>query len=580
MAQPSMRRVRRRLSRRNVLKTAIEGGGGLAGSVLLAGCGRQSGRGVGTASPSPQDGGGPAQRGGTFYFPGQNNPPTLDPQRATAGSALMPIAAAMSRLFRFKIGLDPQVAINHDLGYDLARSAESPDAATWTIKLRPDASFHNLPPVNGHAVEAEDVKATFTRAFDPKNPSRGALAMIDPVKIETPDKNTVVFRLNYPYAPLPSILVSPSYGAIFPREVLAGGYDPAKQIIGSVPFIFDSYTPDVAIVLKQNPNWHEKGLPYVDEVRYPIVHDPAQQLAQFAAGHLDALEPLQNALDAVKRSNPSAHLITAPGGSASAYFFQLGDPASPFQDIRLRQAVSLAIDHDSLGKVVCDNQCEPVLSVPPSMGKWALKVSQLEASSRQYYSFNLPQAKKLLQEAGGSDLDVKLVYPTNYTGAQSRAQIAQTIYAMLKALPWNISLLPIDYAKDYLGGGKGMFYGNFPSNYMVIAGGTPLSETDQFLFSIYHSKSTSSVTRLKDPTLDAMIDKARTITDAETRRKAYLDVQSYIAGKVYTMAGLPSENKYMAIQPRVRNFNYSLETATYSDSWARLWLKGVAGSGQ
>src|SRR5581483_1757334 len=100
-------------------------------------------------------------------------------------------------------------------------------------KLRPDAKFHNVAPVNGHAVEAEDMKATFTRALNPatNNPNRGALDFINAAQITTPDKQTVVFKLNYPYAPFRSTLASPAYSLLFPREVLSGGYDPSKTVI-------------------------------------------------------------------------------------------------------------------------------------------------------------------------------------------------------------------------------------------------------------------------------------------------------------------------------------------------------------
>src|SRR5437870_1289378 len=81
----------------------------------------------------------------------------------------------------------------------LALSVESPDALAWTVKLRPEVRWHNVAPVSRRALDAEDVKASFTRALDGKNPNRGSLTMIDPAKIETPAKDTVVFRLAYPY---------------------------------------------------------------------------------------------------------------------------------------------------------------------------------------------------------------------------------------------------------------------------------------------------------------------------------------------------------------------------------------------
>ena len=479
----------------------------------------------------------------------------------------------MSLLFRFKLGPDPQTAVNHDIENDLAISAESPDAMTWTVKLRPDTRFQNVPPVNGHAVEAEDIRATFARALTlPQNPSRGTLSMIDPNQITTPAKDTVVFKLRYPYAPFLGILASPTYSRIFPREVANGAYDPAKQIIGSGPFLFDNYTPDVALSFRRNPDYYEKGLPYVDGARLAIIPDQAQVLAQFGAGNLASITNVQpNDLAAVKRTSPNARDITAPPTNSNVIYFQLGDSASPFQDIRLRRAVSMALDRDAIAKALYANQSQPGFYVPASMGKWALTMNQLDAGVQQFYKFDLAQAKSLFAAAGGAALDMQLVYPTNYPGAPLQP-LAEAIHNMLQALPWKISLSTIDYAKDYIGGGKGALYGNFPSNWLVVDGISPFSETDQFLYGYYDSHSTSNQERVKDASLDALIEKARTTTDVEQRRKAYLDVQKYLADKMYTVQGMPMGYAHTVVHSWVSNYNYTPENGNNGYTWSRVWL--------
>ena len=96
-----------------------------------------------------------------------------------------------------------------------------------------------------------------------------------------------------------------------PREAVAGAYDPAKKIIGSGPFLFDSYTPDVAIVFKKNPDYFEKGQPYVDAVKATIVPDAAQRMAQFTGGHLDWLNVAStNDVPTMTQSNPKAETTT------------------------------------------------------------------------------------------------------------------------------------------------------------------------------------------------------------------------------------------------------------------------------
>ena len=561
-------------SRRTLLRRATVAGTGLM--VAAAGCtvkGRSQ-TGAGTSSSGATSNRETAQSGGTLNAFTDKNPSTLDPQLNNTASTVSFAGAVLSRLFSYKLGPDPQIAINHDLQNDLALSAESPDAITWTIKLRPNTKFHNVAPVNGHAVEAEDIKSTFIRALAPRSPSRGTFLMMDPNQIETPDHDTIVFKLKYPYAPLPFILASPSAAWIFPREAGTGGYDPSKQLIGSGPFIFDSYTPDVAVALKKNPDFYEKGLPYVDAVRQIIIPSSAQTFAQLLSGNLDVAGNVdrQN-IPTAKKSLPKAQVYAVTSGGANIVYFQLGNLPAPFQDIRLRRAVSLAIDRDTIGKVAYDNQFEPHFYVKMYLGKWALTMDELPASTRQYYQFNLDQAKQLVQQAGGSDLNLQFMYMQNGFTDDYRT-VAQMVYNMLKALPWNITPRTLDFNKDFLGGGKGVLYGNFPGNAMLWGGiNTAYAEAGEFIFNYYDSRSANNQEKLKDPELDAMIDQAWTIIDPEKRRQAYLDVQKYIADKMYSVAGMAAPNGYTIVQPWVHNYSYSPEPGNTGQTWARLWLK-------
>src|SRR2546423_818219 len=83
-----------------------------------------------------------------------------------------------------------------------------------------------------------------------------------------PTPATVVFKLKYPYALCQSTLASATYGWILPREANAGTYDPAKQIIGSGPFIAGDFTPAVSFSFKRNPDWYAKGRPYVEGLQW------------------------------------------------------------------------------------------------------------------------------------------------------------------------------------------------------------------------------------------------------------------------------------------------------------------------
>lgn len=556
----------RRWTRRRMIAAGVAGAGGLA---LATAC--NSKRPAASGSSGQPSSGTPVM-GGTFNWYEIGNP-TLNPHTNARYWTMRAASAVMSRLLRYKASPDPKASANRDVESDLAVSMESPDGITWTVKLRPDAKFQNVPPVNGRLVEAEDVKATFVAALtNPKNANRESLGMIDEAKIEAPAKDTVVFHLKYAYAPFKKIIASPTYSWVFPREAFSGGYDPEKQLIGSGPFLFDSFTPDVAILYKRNPGWFQQGQPYVDGARYAIIPDTSQQIAQFSSGNLDHITQIEdNDLDTLKRDRPQATLITAPPAVPGWIFGQLGDPSSVWSDIRVRRAVSMAIDRDALAKIVAPRGGEPQLVVGTSFGSWALKPADLPADIAQYYKFDPAGAKKQLEAAGRQNFDFRFIYTNNGYGARFNTT-AETINGMLANAGFKMKLVTIDYQREYVGGGKGIRYGSAPPDAMVYGLTSGFDEPDEVLFNYFHSKSQLRNTSVSDPALDAMIDKERTTLDEAERQKAVLDIQRYLADKAYLVAGLPTPYGYSMIQPWVKNFSSTTSYGVFTESYAKLWL--------
>jgi peptide/nickel transport system substrate-binding protein len=477
------------------------------------------------------------------------------------------------RLMSYKTAvMDPSVGLGYEPISGLAVSAESPDAIIWSLKLRTDVKWHNVAPVNGRPFEAEDVKASWMRALTLKtNPFAGAIDMLDASQITVPAKDTVVFRLKYPFAPFPSVLAAITIGAQFPREALTGSYDPTKQVIGTGPFLFDHYTPDVEYVTRKNPEYYIPGQPYVDGTRTAIIPDQAQRLAQFIAGHLDDAPILPTDIDAAKKAVPNAQWLKTPPGGGTMLWYQLGDPTSPFQDIRVRQAFSMALDRDAIGKAVLGNDYEWGFVPDPSLGsKRALTPAALPPDVLQYYKYNPSNAKTLLEVAGASNMPVVIDFVQPYV-LQGYVPAAEAVNNMLNAVGVKSALRQIDYTNEYLAGGKGEAYGNFPKDHIVFSGirGGSTADPDGRLFDYFHSRSQVGAEHLKDPQLDAMIDKERTIVNQDERYRACLEIEQYLAAKVYFGGFLPRPYGYEALQPWVNNFNpggYGPETV------AKVWL--------
>lgn len=561
-----------RLNRRRLIALGASGAGALAAAGLTS-CGGPKRTGQGSnAQTAPQASNATPRPGGNLSIFVQTNYP-LDPQKVSALAQQIP-GGAMSRIFQYKTGLDPKVITDHELQPDLGLSAESPDAITWTVKLRSDAKFQNTPPVNGHAVEAEDIRATFVRALDPatSNPNRTALSMIDATQIQTPDQTTVVFKLTYPYAPFRSILASAAYSWIFPREVLSGGWDPTKQVIGSGPFILDSVQPDVAFSYKRNPGYYGAPLPYVDTMRVAIMPDASQQLAQFVAGNLDEIElRTPDNVPTLQQNNPKARMYKVVDGGPSPLYFQLGDPSSVFQDIRVRRAISMAIDRDAVAKAVYNGDGIGVVFVPAYMGRWSLPVSKLEPSVARYYTYDPAEAKKLLEAAGQSNLQVRFANPFASLGTPSTAKSVEVINGMFGAVGIKSTIVSLDYNKDFVDAGHGMRQGYFEKDFIVFGNTSPYTEADDWLYSYFHSKSLSNGEHLNDKDLDAMIDRQRTLVNEEERVKAVQDIQRYLAEKLYVPSTVGSY-RYEFIQPRVQNYNFSDSLGKQTEMYAKIWL--------
>jgi peptide/nickel transport system substrate-binding protein len=548
----------RRMSRRRLVKSAAAGATALAGSTVL-GCASSRSASVPASSGASQAAQGAPQYGGILNVYWRDNLP-LDPQKVSA-TPQRAVGGVYSRLLRFKTGLDPNVITNHDVENDLAVSLESPDALTWTAKLRTDAHFHDVAPVSGHTVEADDVKATFTRALDPAtgSPNRSTIDMFDASQIQTPDRQTVVFKLAYPYAPFPKVLASAVYSWILPREVLSPGYDPAKLVIGSGPFLLDSAVPDVAYTYKRNPAWYEKGLPYLDGYKLAVIRDASQWLAQFTAGNLDEYiiaDPFS--LDAERQQNPKATIPKEDYSSANPIYFQLGEPNSQFLDVRVRRAFSMAIDRNAISKALYDGQSDLLVYVPAYMGKWAVKVADLPQDVQATYQYNPAEAKKLLDAAGFSEPQITVAYQST---VPSNVKHVEAVSGMLNAIGVKTAIVLHDYNKDFVDSGHGSRQGFFPKDLIGMFNQAPYEEADFWLFTYFHSKSSSNQEHLKDPTYDAMVDKQRMVVNEPDRLNAIRDIQTYLADKMYVPNSV-APPQWSAIQQRVKNYRSAAPSAS------------------
>src|SRR5882724_11495186 len=246
----------------------------------------------------------PPKRGGILTRASATDPPVLDP-RLTNSVGLFQIATLTSnRLLRYPFADEATGSADLTLKGDLAETWEgSPDFQTWTFKLRQGVKWHNVPPLNGRELVADDIKYCY-EAYAKEGVQSFTFQEIE--GMTTPDRYTIRIHLKTPNTMFPQN-VAEAVTVIFPREVLEEDGDLKKRMIGTGPFILKEHDRKVKVVLVRNPDYFDKGFPYLNEYRILSTPDAATRWAAFRTGQSDILG-LQSLGDvkAVLKTNPTA----------------------------------------------------------------------------------------------------------------------------------------------------------------------------------------------------------------------------------------------------------------------------------
>lgn len=279
----------------------------------------------------------------------------------------------------------------------LAKSWEtSTDGRTWTFKLRDDIKWHNKPPVNGRRFTSADVAWTIEMQ------KQGGLlrTLWEGISHQEPDPYTVVLQLQEPDA---DFLVNfQRYNFIFAREVKEQYGDFKTVAIGTGPWMLKEFNASVAKVLERNPDWPDKGadgrpLPYLDEVRTFYVVDTAATLAAAYSKQADffgGLDVTGEMTDALLGAMPKQFVhYPSAAGSLWGIFFNLQKP--PFDDVKLRKALALAIDSEEL-LAGPRRGARRSGFIPVAVQPWAWTSEK----AKEKFPHDPVRAKQLLAEAG------------------------------------------------------------------------------------------------------------------------------------------------------------------------------------
>jgi peptide/nickel transport system substrate-binding protein len=507
---------------------------------------------------------GQPKRGGILRVRGYD-PVHFDPHQTISFKTHTTLSFVYSKLVRHKVG--PEVRPGTFIVEpDLAERWEELDDTTYVFHLRKGSKWHNKPPLNGRELVADDVKFTYDRfRTEPGNPNR---YMLDPVeRIEVIDRYTVKFLLKEPYVWLVNALAYPWSMWILAPEVVQqfGDLKKPESAIGTGPFLLERYEPNVKAVFKRNPDYFRTGQPYVDGVEWLVLEDESTGLAMYRTGQIDCgpwhwWSVRQQDLEAVKKTHPQLVYQDFLSNVTEAIFMRTDLP--PFNDVRVRRAVSHALDRQALLESVWVRG-EPTPAVARGLVEWSLPTDQLGAGAK-YYQYDPKEAKRLLAEAGfPNGFKTQLTVTPGF--GRDHLDDAQVVQRFLKDIGIEAELKIQEYGAYAATTAQGKFEGLVRGPYGIAW------EPDSPLYRAYASDSSWNTGHVNDSTITTMLKEQRRTKDLEARKKLIFDIQRYAAEQqyyVYTSAVMITSSW----QPYVKNYAPN-PTFDYGGRAAALWLE-------
>jgi ABC-type transport system substrate-binding protein len=275
--------------------------------------------------------------------------------------------------------------------------------STWIFKLRPGVKFHNRPPVNGRELVAEDVKYSYELLKDKAQYSTRA-ALVKTITVL--DKYTVRFDLAMPDPKFHLNIVDSLSPVIVPREAVEAPGGLAENPIGTGAFMLKEFSPGDGALLVKNPDYHLKdkdgrSLPYVDAVRLYFTRDAATETALFRSKQVDVMRvSTLDQIYALMKTAPDLMLYRVPSFGWGDYGISMALDKAPFSDVRVRQALSMAINRDIVAEVINKGDAALYGPFPWALAGYTKRADYSYANLGPNYQYNPKETRRLLAAAG------------------------------------------------------------------------------------------------------------------------------------------------------------------------------------
>jgi peptide/nickel transport system substrate-binding protein len=415
----------------------------------------------------------------------------------------------------------------------LADRWEIPDPKTYIFHLHLGVKF-----CDGRPLTSRDVKWSFDTLLQGKVRSTKASTYRFVDRIEAPDDQTVVFHLKEPWA---ALLWNVAGGAGMGIVPYGSGGEMSQEPIGSGPFRFVQAEQDKEVLIERNDNyWGDKAK--VSRVRFMVVPDATTRALELRKGSADlAINAL--ALDTVLtlEREPKLRVLQGPGTVLGYVTFNLRDPI--LKDVRVRQAIACALDRQPLIHYLMRDTARLAASVlPPESWAYDGDVPQ--------YSYDPAKARQLLDAAGypvNNGVRFHLTMKTS-TEESSRA-MAAVFQQQLRDVGIVLDIRSFEFATFF----ADVTHGEFQVYSLRWVGGN--EDPDIFEYAFHSSRiipNGANRQYYSNPRVDALIGKARTEIDLNTRKQDYAAIQQILAEDL-PYVDLWYFDNVMVYSTRVRN---------------------------
>ncbi|GAB3804361.1 glutathione ABC transporter substrate-binding protein [Virgibacillus kimchii] len=401
-----------------------------------------------------------------------------------------------------------------ELTPSLATDWEAIDENVWEFDLREGVTFHD-----GAAFNADVVKKNIERIIDPEVGSSQASLFEMVTDIEVVDDYTIRFTTEYPFASLPAHLAHPVSGMVSPDLIdedyaaMEDGNEPGTKIneqpIGTGFFEFDAWSPGEFVRLTRNDDYWDDPAK-LDSVTFKVVSEDLTRVAEIQTGDSHITNPLSPS--DVEQVNAHDETSVQQQESVSLAYIGFNMEKEPFDDQRVRQAISMAIDKEQIIDGIYDGYAVPAVGpIPPGVLGHEEDGSDLD--------YDIEKAKELLAEAGYEDGFETSIWTND---SRERIDTATNVQAQLEQIGIDVNIEVLEWGA-YLEATE-----NGEHDMYVLGWVTGTGDADYSTYPLYHSQNVGAPgnrTFLQDEEIDQLLAEGRQTFDDEERHEVYRELQ-------------------------------------------------------